>query len=267
MSLTFRQRLGRGLQIGLPARVFTVLQSLRSRNYQRRWFQQTGLAAAARNWVGRYGCAVSSGPFQGLLYPPDSILSRQAIPILLGNYELELHPVISAFSQANYECVIDIGCAEGYYCVGLARLLRIPVFAFDTDFRERRYCRQMAELNQVSEWVRLHGWCSPRRLSKLARGRRALVICDCEGYETELFRSEVLPSLAQSDLCIELHGEAQRLLPPRLEAGHQVTIIPFTGAAPAAPELDLIGPDAQRFRREIRQPDQTWLWARARTSR
>ncbi len=264
MNPGWRKSIGRGMQACLPARAFTVLQSYRSRNHQQRWFRQTGITSAAQDWVGHYGCEVRSGPFQGMVYPAASILSRQAIPILLGNYERELHPVIATFSQANYACVIDIGCAEGYYCVGLARLLRLPVYAFDTDFRERRFCRRMAELNQVAKWVRVRGWCSPRSLAHLAHGRRALVICDCEGYETALFCSEVLPSLAQSDLCIELHGEAQRLLPSRLEVSHRLTLIPFTGTAPAAPELDRMGPDAQRFRREIRNSDQTWLWAQVR---
>ena len=39
------------------------------------------------------------------------------IPRLLGTYECELHPHLAALSAEGLDCVIDVGCAEGYYAV------------------------------------------------------------------------------------------------------------------------------------------------------
>jgi FkbM family methyltransferase len=48
------------------------------------------------------------------------------------------------------DLVIDIGSAEGYFAIGIARLGK-RVIAFDADPHERRICKVMASLNEVSE--------------------------------------------------------------------------------------------------------------------
>jgi len=41
---------------------------------------------------------------------------------LLGFYEQPLQPYIEQVIQTGYPTIINIGCAEGYYAVGLAHL-------------------------------------------------------------------------------------------------------------------------------------------------
>jgi len=67
--------------------------------------------------------------------------------------------------------VITVGCAEGYYAVGLARLFpQAAIFAFDTDPKAQLICRQTASLNQVDDRVTVMGACAPPvLLSLLAR--------------------------------------------------------------------------------------------------
>ena len=76
---------------------------------------------------------VAAGPFAGMSYPVQASEGGRA-PRLLGAYEASLHPVIETVIARAYRQVLDIGCAEGYYAVGLAR--RIPdtiVHARDSD--------------------------------------------------------------------------------------------------------------------------------------
>ena len=65
---------------------------------------------------------IRSGPFAGMRYV-DTATEGALVPRLLGTYESELHPYLKRFAAEGCEDVIDVGCAEGYYAVGLARLM------------------------------------------------------------------------------------------------------------------------------------------------
>src|SRR5918997_1281919 len=72
---------------------------------------------------------VQAGPFRGMRYSPrltasDTLLSHTLLPKLVGCYEVELHDTLAAVFKRKYRQVINIGCAEGYYAVGLA--LNLP---------------------------------------------------------------------------------------------------------------------------------------------
>jgi 2-polyprenyl-3-methyl-5-hydroxy-6-metoxy-1,4-benzoquinol methylase len=89
--------------------------------------------------VKRHGLVVLDGPFAGMRYVPQAAGSS-LLPKLLGCYEAELHPTLTSVFSLNYRQVVDVGCAEGYYAVGLAtRILEARVFAFDTDMQAREY--------------------------------------------------------------------------------------------------------------------------------
>ena len=66
---------------------------------------------------------VLNGPFQGMNF--HSAASEGClVPKLLGCYEQPLHPFLEAAFARDYDVVLNIGSAEGYYAVGLA--LRMP---------------------------------------------------------------------------------------------------------------------------------------------
>jgi methylase of polypeptide subunit release factors len=82
------------------------------------------------------------------------------VPKLLGSYEAELHPVLDQVIRNNYETIIDVGCAEGYYAVGLA--LSLPtthVHAFDIDSRARELCTIWRRPTRSQERVIVEGEC------------------------------------------------------------------------------------------------------------
>src|SRR5579864_2783493 len=191
----------------LPTRMLVAIVSKRWWDFNRQFLTEHGLLDIARKFVSRYGTTVLHGPFQGLKYSEQCALTRYSTINLLGSYEMELHPWFNALKPGMYERFVDIGASEGYYAVGMALRATTPVDAYETEARSRAFCREMAELNGVAHLVNVHSWCDHKDLHKLT-GRRCLILSDCEGYEVNLFTTEVIQSLRSSDLIIELHEGA-----------------------------------------------------------
>lgn len=176
------------------------------------------------------GKAVRSGPFAGMLYVDDSQGSCY-IPKLLGTYERELHEAVGVIIASKPRCIIDLGAAEGYYAVGLAR--RLPeahVLAFEMEERGRKALTEMAALNGVSSRVEVRGKCEPADLAlSLESSGDAVVICDVEGYEKELLNPASTPALAACIILVELHDfiveGLYELLVERFAATHRITRI------------------------------------------
>jgi len=186
--------------------------------------------------------------------------------LLLGSYEYELHPVINSFMRGSYDRVIDIGCGEGYYAVGLALKLGCAVFAFDTEPRERAFCRKMAAENAVLDKIHLNGWCDSMRLKELIYGK-SLIISDCEGYELELFSTAVVNASAASDLIIELHEfpgtNTRECILDRFRETHQATCFTFSQNSANAhdfPETATLGDGGPSLIRELRPEGQQWIY-------
>jgi hypothetical protein len=148
---------------------------------------------------------VLAGPFQGMKYFNEETWGS-LIPKWVGTYEMELHPWIRQIVERPPRVVIDVGCAEGFYAVGLARLLPgVRVFAFDVDFISRRQLKKLSNLNGVSDQIQVAGWCSHQEVERLAAGGDALLIADIEGHETLLLDPVACPSLATTRILVELH--------------------------------------------------------------
>ncbi|HMO36177.1 MAG TPA: methyltransferase [Gemmatales bacterium] len=150
---------------------------------------------------------VRHGPFRGLRYPQARSTGSLLAPKLIGCYERELHSTIEKLLARPFQVVVDIGCAEGFYAVGLARRLpEAAVHAFDTSPEAQELCLAMAEINQVADRVHISGVCIPETLMGLLDpSRPALIICDCEGYEKQLFTPELVEKLRPHVLIIETH--------------------------------------------------------------
>jgi hypothetical protein len=174
---------------------------------------------------------VKHGPFRGLKYPRAQAIESLVLPKLLGSYEREIQDFIEAQCGANHPIIADIGCAEGYYAVGLA--MRSPaskVYAFDIDEAAQQLCGEMAQLNGVKNRVNVGGACGPAELISLMTGQTGLVISDCEGYERELFTPDVVAALSRSHVIVELHefyaaGVTEELI-ARFRSTHRVERVP-----------------------------------------
>ena len=213
---------------------------------------------------------VVSGPFAGMNYLPLSSDGSALIPKLLGAYELELHRVVRQVVQQEYDTLIDIGCAEGYYLVGLAlKMPRVAACGFDLDERARDTCRRLAELNGVAGRIRLRAGCTPDNLAS-ALGRKTLILCDCEGAEVELLDPVRVPGLLQADILVELHDRvvprASAIIKERFEHSHTLTLIGTEDRDPRA--FPLLAPLRTRDQRmaleEFRGGPMEWAFLEAR---
>lgn len=158
----------------------------------------------ANTITAREGGVVVSGPFKGMHYGVRAAEGTRAAR-LLGVYEASLHPVIAAIIAKAPDLVIDIGSAEGYYAVGLARCLPgVRVLARDANEAAQDLCRALALANGVAEQVEIGGVFTPADFA-LCEGARAVVICDIEGAEVALLDPSAGPGLLQADILVECH--------------------------------------------------------------
>jgi hypothetical protein len=187
--------------------------------------------APFRQQVGdRWSWTVQGGPLRGLKYPTSS-RSDSLLPRLVGSYEAEIHDSIEVALARQPSVLVDIGCEEGYFAVGLA--LRQPsatLYAYDIDPSAQVWCREMAQLNGVANRVVIDGECTHEKLQRLL-GPRGLVLCDCEGFEFELLDPLAIPALRSADLIVELHDHVRTdvditpTLRTRFAGSHEITII------------------------------------------
>jgi lipopolysaccharide biosynthesis glycosyltransferase/tetratricopeptide (TPR) repeat protein len=157
---------------------------------------------------------VSAGLFAGMKIPDQSSWGDGDLaPKLLGTYEQELQqPILKLLSTRSYDAMVNVGCAEGYYAVGLARLSeRCCVYAFDPDQTAQQICKYAAELNSVGNRIIVDGACSTKTLELLTRKHPTLLcVIDCEGFEINLLTSELIERYAgTSDFIVECHDFVQ----------------------------------------------------------
>jgi hypothetical protein len=185
------------------------------------------LSGVNRRIIPALGEVVAEGPFAGMIYGKD-IAEGCTVPKLLGCYEQELHPALYRAIEADYGAILNIGCAEGYYAVGLARVLPTArVFAWDIDSAAREKTIRNAAANGVADRILVEGAFDAAQLDAFD-GQRTLVICDVEGAEFELLDPAQSRALAGLDLIVELHPSeerSEREFAARFEATHDVEII------------------------------------------
>jgi hypothetical protein len=217
--------------------------------------------------TGQVGWRVQTGPFEGMQYV-ERALSSALLPKILGTYEGELHAVLENLLANRYETVVDIGAAEGYYAVGMAR--RIPgatVYAYDLDPDARALCGALASRNGVGDRVVVRGRFTADQLADLPRGL-FLAVCDVDGYETELFKPERARAWMSSDLIVELHDclglPCEEVVSRCLADTHDLEVIP-SATSVFPPSLDLpLSEDDRRLAVDELRPPQAWLIARRR---
>lgn len=208
----------------------TVMSAARYADFERQQ-REHGRAVSVSQAIQEHcpDLVVRHGPFQGLQYPHALSVGSALFPKLLGCYELEIQPLISELCTRQYAEIIDVGCAEGYYAVGMARRVAgARVFAYDVDPLARAECQSMAKLNGVEERVTVSGFCDAATLLAFQFSGRGLIISDCEGYETELFTESVAKHLANHDVLVEVHDfvnpDASRLLRSRFGDTHDISV-------------------------------------------
>ncbi|NHB76888.1 class I SAM-dependent methyltransferase [Rhodobacter calidifons] len=223
----------------------------------------------ANTLLQRSGGRVAHGPFAGMHYAVPAAEGGRA-PRLLGVYEASLHPVIETVISRGYPQVLDIGCAEGYYAVGLAR--RMPsslIHARDTNPAARALCTELARANGVEDRLRIAGAVGHADLALCAEAP-TFILCDIEGAEAELLDPARAPALVRADLLVEVH-EGMRpgllaLLTDRFAPSHRITRIDRSLRPDLLPDWAEMLSDLDRLLMlwEWRATPTPWLWMESR---
>jgi hypothetical protein len=180
-----------------------------------------------RRLFAEFGPVIRHGPFQGVIYDRRVIRHTTAVAAkLVGAYEIEIHPFIERIVSSPMSRFIDVGCAEGYYVVGIGR--RRPdaeIIAFDIDAAARQMCRMTAKANNVNADIRR--LATTDYLATLAPG--TVILSDCEGAERELLDPVQAPALCEVTILVEVHdflspGLTAELV-NRFARSHKVDII------------------------------------------
>ena len=156
---------------------------------------------------------VQSGPFFGLKTPGGHVGCKYC-PRVLGIYEIELHQILSTILTNAFHLVVDVGAAEGYYAIGLARSVRVgKVVAFETDLVGQETIRQSSKINGTEGKVVVRGNADADALAdvltdgKLDNASEILLIMDIEGGEADLLDPGSIPALSNVHILVELHEQ------------------------------------------------------------
>lgn len=178
-----------------------------------------------------FGDVVRAGPFAGLRYPDWALGSIDLFaPKLLGIFELELHEAVERLIAAGPRLVVNVGAADGYYAVGLAR--RMPharVIAFEPNGERLDQLRAIAELNGVGSRIEIVASACDHAALEAVADRRIAIVCDCDGCEAELLDPARVPGLRDARLVVEAHDLLLDGITPALESAfgssHEIVTI------------------------------------------
>ena len=212
---------------------------------------------------------ILAGPFKGMRY----LDPAGQLPKVLGTFEIELRDAVERFAAMNPDVILNVGSAEGYYAVGLAR--KIPgarVLAYDISPLAQYRVRCLAAANGVESRVEPKGSCSTDEIPRVAgAASRPAIVIDCEGCEAELLDPGKAPNLKKTTILVELHemcvANVTRKILDRFSATHDIERIATRGRSPAdLPAGVQIAPaDLDFALEEGRLDKQEWMLITPRT--
>ena len=184
------------------------------------------------------GNKVTCGLFAGLILPDDQLRGDDDRGSkILGLYEKELEPALKDVVRWEPDVVVNIGCADGFYALGLARLIpNAKVIAYDIDERAQKICEQGRQLNNIKGAFEIRGYCSAEELQNIIQiSKRPFALVDCEGGERELLLSRHY-DFSNVSMIVECHDFLDRSITSRLinkfSKTHSIELIEQGGRNP-----------------------------------
>ncbi len=149
---------------------------------------------------------VYQGPFKGMkILPKWAWGDGDTAGKLLGLYECELFEHIEQEIKKNPDLIINVGCAEGFYGIGLGKRTNAQVVLIDVSNELLAIARENASVNKVNK-IQFNSNSSIETLNNyLNKFSRPFIFMDCEGFEEELLFPEQMPALSHTSLIVESH--------------------------------------------------------------
>ena len=179
-----------------------------------------------------HGLIIFQGPFKDIEFLEKSSEGCHMAK-LFGTYEQPLHQYIEEIISSNYQTIFNIGSAEGYYSVGLAkRMPKTNILSFDIDISAQKACLELATKNNLQDLINIKAEFHPSILSDY-KDSKNLILCDVEGEERKLLDIENYKVLKEIDILVESHeclqpGITKELI-TKFSATHKIIVIQDNG--------------------------------------
>ena len=209
---------------------------------------------------------VYQGPFKGMkILHKFSWGDGDCASKLLGLYECELFDSIETVIARGPDAVLNIGCAEGYYGIGLAMRTDVKTVLFDINQTAINIARENAQVNSVNKILFSTECTIDSYRSFLTTPNRPFIFMDCEGAEEDILDLEKIPELVKTTVIVESHDCNRPGLTDKLTARfsetHDIVKIPQGNKNPYLPITeDLDDYDKMLLCVEARPSTMYWLY-------
>ena len=156
----------------LPKSAFLTIVSIWRKTFSR-FFVSDIHDIYTKKFLNENSLSVIGGPFAGMKYINESAGSTYLLK-LIGCYESILHPYIEKYKKSSFDTIIDIGCAEGYYLIGLG--INHPyahLIGYDIDKKALDLTKKLALVNNLNRFA-TPNYCEYRVAVLLVQGRLLL---------------------------------------------------------------------------------------------
>jgi hypothetical protein len=164
--------------------------------------------SASKKIMRLYNNMVAFGPFKGMKISEDVWWGEHdRAPMILGLYEKEVQEYITNISNY-YDIFIDLGAADGFFGIGaLISKKYKKSYCFEITHEGQEAIIKNAKLNHVENDVIIEGLADQNFMDLIPNNelKKALILCDIEGGEFDLFTDEALIKLKNNLIVIEIH--------------------------------------------------------------
>lgn len=216
---------------------------------------------------------VLNGPFKGMKYINASSGSA-LLPKLVGSYEEPIYKwIYHILDEAEYSFIFDVGCAEGYYAIGLCKANSRPrVCAYDINIQALSNAKELASKNGVLERISFGECFDPKVLDSVRAnhpGQKILIFMDVEGAEIDLLNTFDFPSILECDVLVELHDCFKASLTDNIvehfAKTHEIELVidyPWRNGGYSLNGATLTPEELEFMVDEKRPPAMRWMYAR-----
>jgi len=209
---------------------------------------------------------VFSGPFKGMkILPKWEWGDSDCAGKLLGIYECELYPSVEKVINNNHDLILNIGCAEGFYGVGLGMRTSAQVVMVDPFVAALSIARENAKVNNVNK-ILFSSESHPEVFRHyLQKYKNPFIFMDCEGHEKKFLDLEAIPELSYTSVIVECHDNVwpgiTEELKDKFKDTHNIEAIPQGAKNPyMSITHDLCDYDKVLLCCEERPMTMTWLY-------
>lgn len=151
------------------------------------------------------------GPYKGMFFSENNHWGIGDLgPKIIGLYEFEVqNKLLDLANNFEIENFVNIGAAEGYHAIGIAKKTGIQNFIlYEIDKRGQEILKENILKNKLKKNIKIENEANLNSIYELHKKHdfsKTLFLIDIEGSELALFNDEILELLKNSFLIIENH--------------------------------------------------------------